>query len=220
MKYSLVDEAYKRIKEELLSQKFSEGSKIPSENQLCKQLNVSRVVVREALSRLRNEKLIITYQGKGSYLANPNNFIRYQNTGVFDFETFRAVMDFRTGIESVAVKLAVQNADDKDLSAVKEIHKKMVNGEQDFNQLDYDFHYAIIKASKNVLLLNAYENCENLIKNALNATNSIEDGRAYAINLHGQIADALLKRDVKRVIMLTENNGEYNFARLQEIFKN
>ena len=68
--------------------------------------------------------------------------------------------------------------------------------------------------------MNAYENCENLIKNALNATNSIEDGRAYAINLHGQIADALLKRDVKRVIMLTENNGEYNFARLQEIFKN
>ena len=218
MRVSLVDEAYKRIKDEIVSKNISEGSKIPSESQLCKELNVSRVVIREALSKLRNEKLIITYQGKGSYLANPNNFIDGINTvEVVDFETFKSIMDFRTGIESCAIKLAIRSADKEQFKEIELLAEKMANNGQDFDQIDYDFHHAIIKASKNALLINAYENCSELIKSTLKTMNLIRDGKNYAVKLHRQIAKALLKRDAKHAIMLIENNEEYNFARLQKI---
>lgn len=217
-KVSLVDQAYLRIKEDILSENFSEGKKIPSENQLCKSLNVSRVVIREALSRLRSEKIIVTYHGKGSYRANPNNFVGYgEGDCALDFEKFKVIMDFRAGIENAAVKLAVQYADDAELQEVKAYAEKMLETREDFDEIDYGFHHSIVKASKNVLLLNAYENSAELIKNALKTMNSVKDAKEYAVKLHGQIADAIYKRDAKKAISLMENNGEYNFARMQEI---
>ena len=217
-KVSLVEQAYSIIKEEILSNDFAEGKKIPSENQLCKMLNVSRVVIREALSRLRSEKIIITYHGKGSYRANPNNFMDYgKDKDGLDFEKFKQIMDFRAGIENTAIKLAVQCADDNQLHIIKTYAEKMVNPDEDFDQIDYTFHYLIVKASGNFLLQNAFESCEDLIKSSLKTMNSIKDAKEYAVNFHVQIADALIKRDSDKAISLMENNGEYNFARMQAI---
>ena len=221
-RYNLVDEAYKRIKAEILSARFIEGSKIPSENQLCKELNVSRVVVREALSRLRNEKIIVTFQGKGSFKANPNNFVGITLGKELTFEDFKQVMDFRAGIEYAAVRLAVKVASNQELENIKACAKDMsaAVGEEDFNAADYRFHYMIVKSSHNGLLLAALENCSELINGALKLMNSVKDAKEYAVNLHDKIADKLIKRDAKGAIELFENNGEYNIARMQEILKN
>ena len=217
-KVSLVEQAYSIIKEEILSNDFAEGKKIPSENQLCKMLNVSRVVIREALSRLRSEKIIVTYHGKGSYRANPNNFMDYgKDKDGLDFEKFKQIMDFRAGIENTAIKLAVQCADDNQLHIIKTYAEKMVNPDEDFDQIDYTFHHLIVKASGNFLLQNAFESCEDLIKSALKTMNSIKDAKEYAVNFHVQIADALIKRDSDKAISLMENNWEYNFDRMQAI---
>lgn len=63
------------IKEEVLSRiksgEYSEGSQIPTENELCNEFNVSRTTVRTALTQLTLEGNLIRKQGKGTYVAEP-----------------------------------------------------------------------------------------------------------------------------------------------------
>lgn len=57
------------IGEEIRSGRLGTGEQLPTERQLCEQFSVSRTVVREALSQLKSEELISTYQGKGAFVA-------------------------------------------------------------------------------------------------------------------------------------------------------
>ena len=222
-RHSLADEAYKRIRGEILKKGGSEGSKIPSENQLSKALNVSRVVVREALSRLRDERVIVTYHGKGSFLANPNNFEKFSDKtyGQLDFCTFKQIIDFRECIESTALLLAVEVATDTELQQIKLCADKMSAVSYDcdeFTVADYQFHLAVAKCSHNQLLVGALENSSDLILSALKIMNELTGSRAYAVELHQKVADKMCLRDVKSAIELLKTNGEYNIARMSEIF--
>ena len=220
-KSSLADEAYKIIKKEITSDKYVEGSIIPSENQLSKKLSVSRVVVREALSRLREENEIVTYQGKGSYRANPINFGIKVDKKV-DFDKFSAVMDFRFCIETYSIQTAVKVATDSELMAIKDIAEKMAKSvidKEKFTELDYQYHFQIVKCAHNELLVNAIQDNKQNVVWALKVMNNIEDALTYAIDLHKSIAEYLIKRDAKKVIKLLKNNGEYNVARIRELIE-
>ena len=151
-KRSLSDRVYDRLKGIILSE-YKEGSLIPSENKLSKSLNVSRVVVREALSKLREERIIVTYQGKGSFVANPRNFIGYEKSvSNLDYKRFKEVTEFRSLIECSAVMQAVSNATKEDFENLESAVQEMFNAYDDvnlFNIADYNFHIAIIKCSHN-----------------------------------------------------------------------
>ena len=221
-RYSLVDEAYKRIKEDILKDQFSEGKKIPSENQLCKELSVSRVVVREALSRLRSERVIVTYQGKGSFRANPLNFPERKGDGAMGFDGYARIMEFREAIEFAAINLAVVNATDEELNALTDIAKKMNaarSNYRDFTLVDYEFHSRIVFCSHNKYMIEAHENSKGAILAALDCMNMLGGGYDYAVDLHEKIALSLVNRDAKTAIHLSKNNGEYNIARMKEVFK-
>lgn len=49
---------------------FKTDEKLPSENELCKNFDVSRVTVRKALQTLENEHLIYRSQGLGSFVCD------------------------------------------------------------------------------------------------------------------------------------------------------
>ena len=63
---------YQQVKKLLLDQirnnAFVSRKRIPSENQICKIYNVSRVTVRQAISSLVNDGLLFTVPGKGTFL--------------------------------------------------------------------------------------------------------------------------------------------------------
>ena len=65
---------YYQVKEEMrrniLSNKWKEGSKLPSENELCEMFGVSRITIRKAIEALQAENLIIRKQGKGTFVQS------------------------------------------------------------------------------------------------------------------------------------------------------
>jgi DNA-binding FadR family transcriptional regulator len=158
VKHALSDEVYNILKKNILSE-YKEGSLIPSENKLSKSLNVSRVVVREALSKLREERIIVTYQGKGSFVANPQNFIDYnEKVTMLDYNSFKEIMDFRSLIECNAVLQAVSKGTEEDFALLKNAVNDMflsIDDVNEFNMADYNFHIAVIKCSHNKTYLSA-----------------------------------------------------------------
>jgi len=48
---------------------YTPGSQIPSEHELCRELKVSRITVREALRELVREGLLTKVQGKGTFVS-------------------------------------------------------------------------------------------------------------------------------------------------------
>jgi len=50
---------------------MQEGDKLPSEAELCERFGVSRIVVRQAMTRLVSERLIYRHQGRGAFVAKP-----------------------------------------------------------------------------------------------------------------------------------------------------
>lgn len=69
--YTQVREA---LRASILNGTYSPHSQMPSESQLIKAFNVSRITVRQALSDLQKEGLIFKVMGKGSFVSKPKAF--------------------------------------------------------------------------------------------------------------------------------------------------
>jgi GntR family transcriptional regulator len=59
-----------RLRQQIDSGEWSAGHKLPSESELMAQFGVSRVTVRLAIGALRSEGLIVTRQGRGSFVRD------------------------------------------------------------------------------------------------------------------------------------------------------
>jgi GntR family transcriptional regulator len=57
------------IRHRIATRQYGSGSQIPSEHELGRELNVSRVTIREALRELVRENLLVKVQGKGTFVA-------------------------------------------------------------------------------------------------------------------------------------------------------
>lgn len=64
------------IKEKIRHKLLVEGSKLPTERELAKSLEVSRNTVSAAYKELEAEGILISQQGKGTFVADSGNFYR------------------------------------------------------------------------------------------------------------------------------------------------
>lgn len=91
------------------SGEIQKGDKIPSENELCKKYNVSRITVRNALSDLENEGYLIKKQGKGTFATTPKLFRPLQDSVGFSESCKNAGMQS----SSVVLKREIMPLDDR-----------------------------------------------------------------------------------------------------------
>jgi len=64
------------IKRSITSNEYRAGDKIPSEQQLSKTFQVSRITIRQAISQLIQEGLLISKRGLGTYVTNNSDLIK------------------------------------------------------------------------------------------------------------------------------------------------
>lgn len=149
---TLADSVYERILGMIVDGTIAVGEKMPSEHELCRVLDVSRPVLRQALKQLRSDEVIVSRQGSGSYV------IRRPERGVFDFAPVGSVADiqrtfeFRAAVEGEAAFLAAQRRSETDLAhletALRELDRCIESGELGV-EADEAFHVAICEASHN-----------------------------------------------------------------------
>lgn len=59
------------LKADINNQKYKDGEKIPTETEICKKYNVSRITVRKAIQELVEEGYLIKWQGIGTFVNSP-----------------------------------------------------------------------------------------------------------------------------------------------------
>jgi DNA-binding FadR family transcriptional regulator len=153
---SLVAELARQLAEQIRSQRFKPGDRLPTEAELMRQGGVSRTVVREAVAALRAEGLVITRQGVGAFVADTpaaafNGFTIDAET-VASLRQVLKVMELRIGIEVEAAGLAADRRDATQLQAIVNAQKAFraeVAGGASAPAADFALHRAIFAATGN-----------------------------------------------------------------------
>jgi GntR family transcriptional regulator len=84
----------KYLRDRIKSGELKPGDPVPPESQLVQQFGISRMTIRQALSRLVFDGLIERQQGRGSFVAEP----RFQHTHVYP--SFEQEMQARGAVTS------------------------------------------------------------------------------------------------------------------------
>lgn len=74
------------IRHRIAKGEYPPGSQIPSENEFCRELNVSRVTLRYALRELVRDRMLVKIHGKGTFVADepPTLLAPVKYTGFLD----------------------------------------------------------------------------------------------------------------------------------------
>ncbi len=71
------------IKRNITAGTLNPGDQLPSESELCKNFDISRSTVRQAVSMLEDEGLVVRKQGRGTYVAEPK--VRRKTEKLYSF---------------------------------------------------------------------------------------------------------------------------------------
>lgn len=154
MEKNLVELTQKRILQYIADNDYKLKSVLPKENELAEQLGVSRVVVREALSRLRALGFIETKRRKGTVLTMPEIFgvlktILY--SGFLDKDTMEDLLELRLMLEIGMSDFIYKRKTEKDIKKLQEI-VDMEENETSIDKLialDVKFHETLYSIARN-----------------------------------------------------------------------
>lgn len=143
---------YQRIFETILAGEFAVNARLPSEIDLAQRFGASRPVVREALARLRDDGIIVSRQGSGSYVKRrPDNAVlRFVPVG--SIADIQRCFEFRAGLEGAAAALAAERRDADDLTDIEAAFEALEASVREGRlgvDADERFHIAIAKATHN-----------------------------------------------------------------------
>lgn len=200
------EQVVNQIKQMIVEGALKKGDKLPTERDLAEQLQVSRTSVREAIRALEVIGLVESRQGAGNYIReNFENSLLEPMSMMFLLQESspREIVELRKVLEIETVILAAERITEEELIYLKELLEEMKksNSEEVNVSLDKRFHYAIARASRNLLIINVLQVIsqlvDDLIKGSREKILSVEENRTKLTRQHELIYEALKNSDNK-----------------------
>ena len=176
-----------RLRTAIFSGHFGPGERL-REEALASAMGVSRGPIREALSQLEREGLIVIKRNRGAFVARLSR------------EDLDEVYTLRVAIERLAVQRACEVADVSELNELQEIVNRMAEAlsggcsEQEAAELDLQYHDLIYQAAHHRRLYECWMNLRPQIHIVLLSRNAAHpDFRllSVAVDSHQVILDAI-----------------------------
>jgi len=134
--------------------RLSPGDKLPTEAAIMGEFQVSRTVVREAISKLQAGGQVETRHGIGTFVLGPGDGPSFK-ISPDQFGTLQdviAVLELRIGMETEAAALASQRRTEANLSVMRAAldgFARAVETGEDSVPADFQFHQEIARATQN-----------------------------------------------------------------------
>src|SRR5690625_5350390 len=106
----LPDQISDIIAEEIRLGRLKPGDRLPTEQRFCEAYGVSRAVIREAISRLKRDGLLVSQQGRGVFVSAEGSSasFRLPDTNLDDPEELRQILELLIAVEVAATALAAE----------------------------------------------------------------------------------------------------------------
>jgi len=170
------------------------------ERRLASDLGVSRTPVREAMAQLEREGFVRAVPRRGIYV------VRKSKREVIELITAWAAL------ESMAARLITQSAQEHEIASLRAMFARFDNGElhvrlDEYSEVNIEFHQAIIRLSRNAVLISLAENLFAHMRMIRRKTIGEQDRAARSIRDHMSIIEALETRDTKRAEDLVRDHA-------------
>ncbi len=193
-----------RIRKSIESGSIEPGKRLPTEQELGEAYGVSRPVIREAVSILKSDGLVISQQGRGHFV-NPQGASVFRLEPSFeDKEDLADLFHFLMSVEVAATEQAATRRTSSDLDAIRQqLDGLEVAIRENRNGVEEDikFHRAILQATHNAYFICFGEfldsRVRNLIRTARENTARNQDMIKRVQHEHEAIFKAIVAQDAE-----------------------
>ncbi|UCD27385.1 MAG: FadR family transcriptional regulator [Planctomycetota bacterium] len=220
----LAEEIADQIERMILNHELQIGDALPPERELAAQLQVSRNILREAITMLAQKGLLEVRPGSGTFVARPSAefledsisfLIRFSKTALYD------LLEARLLIEVEIAGLAAELGTEQDIALIAERLTQLEAESDDLDayvEADIRFHTALARAAKNEiyrLLLSSIRGAlrQNIRFFVKHNPAVLEEAHLY----HQRILQAIQKRHPEEARAAMRQHLEVAHRGLQEL---
>lgn len=214
-----------QLQKEIEKGSFEMGSKLPSEATLAQDFGVSRTVVREAISRLKNEGLVEARQGIGVFVTGSTGIrsLRIDYLEALEPESVVQLLALRRAIEAEAASEAALHRTEEQMAAIdlalEKIATANIEGKGGVPE-DIEFHHAIAHASGNPYFVKTLSFLKQYLEAGMIVVRKKYSAREeFSRQLHEEhvaIANAIRARDPAAARLATQTHLRNTELRLSE----
>ncbi len=200
---TLVDDAANKIRQMIFDGTVKPGEMLPSRKELASQFDVGLSTIHEAIKSLDSVGLVESRPGKGTWVRQDAmesvihpSFI-LNRFGTIDVAT---IYEARLMLEVALAELAARKATQDDIEEIQrrfDAAQEVIHDNEQFAKRDWEFHMAIAKAGKNILIETFYnlsrEMLLEFILDIIKLPAVKEDASAY----HKNQVEAITRHDVE-----------------------
>ncbi|ANF59026.1 FadR/GntR family transcriptional regulator [Halotalea alkalilenta] len=210
------------LREEIISGALAPGERLPTEAALCERFEISRSVVREAISVLRDAGLVVSRRGSGSYVAEVASAMISLPLPGDQLSAVTGVLELRRALESEAAELAALRRTPAQLRrlkmALEELDEAVAAGGDGVEE-DVAFHRLVAEASNSPYLLKVVNLCHVLLRRTIRITRSNEAKRGVYMRQvereHALIVERIEAQDAQGASAAIRSHLEHAELRLR-----
>ena len=200
VKRLLADDVAERLRNAIMSGQLAPGEHLV-EATLSDLMEVSRGPIRQALTRLEHEGLVVVSPTGRSYVARLSR------------QDFDEVFSLRRALERLAIEYACMRATPGDIRELQAVVEDMATSiargidEKEAAELDLRFHDVLYQASGHRRLMDYWTTLRSQVYIImLNRNVASADFRDAAVRGHQDILDAIEARDIEQALQVSEQH--------------
>lgn len=222
---SLVARVVDSIRQEIDSGRLPSQSRLPTEFELAETLNVSRSVIREAVSQLKADGVLISRRGSGSFVSDKPTGTVFRLPELSGKRSdLEQLFEMRLWVESQSASVAAVRRTDADLKRMSKALEVMTDNPHDLVKsaaADVEFHRAIAAACKNEYFVAFLDFLGRQLaearRNAWENSARIHVGSDPAQEEHARVFQAIAAGDAEAAARAATDHLEAAARRLQII---
>lgn len=178
-----------KLQRDILTEKLKPGQKL-TEQDLCREYEVSRTPIREALRQLEADGLVENILNRGSFVIGMSE------------QDYEDMFEMRKAYEIQAVEWAIERITDEEMDRLEETFEfmefyTMRNDIDKMLVINSGFHQVIYEASHNRMLQKLLSSYQNFLKYKVSDADRDESYLATVLEEHREIFKAIKEKDVK-----------------------
>ncbi len=199
----LSDQVYDLVFQRIVTGQYPIDSKLPTEHDLAREFHASRPVVREALSALREDGLVISRERVGNFVVGAGDQDQLRFLPLGSVADVQRVFIFRISLEGEAAFYAAEKRSEEDLEAIRKAAdhlERMVAEGHSSVEFDYAFHLSVVEATQNPFFVTTLRSLINHVRTGMTMCQSLSlvqpELHKDSLKLeHRAVVDAIADRD-------------------------